>query len=457
MTTKAVKVAVAALVFACASLLAALPVGAAQPQTRQSHAVSAAPDFVPGEVVVRFQGQGPGHAVELPPGVEVGEAAAALRANPRVAYAVPNYIATASAFVPNDPGKVPPARGPPRGWARKQWNFLCGSHCGGVGPDLRAPGGIDAIRAWRRLIEVRRPGARGVRVAVLDTGIAYKDAAGARRSPDFGARQFLPGYDFVSNDAEPLDQNGHGTHIAGTIGERANNRLALTGLAYAAKLMPVRVLNAIGNGPSDEIAQGIRFAVRHGAKLINMSFNFDCGAPVTPVAQALAYAHRHGVVLVASVGNGSPRDCIAMPATAEHVIAVGGTTANLCSGDYSRTGAQLDLVAPGGGRDARGVGCASPRTGPPILQLTFRPGTRNRFAFPTDYVGTSMAAAHVTGVAAMVLASGVVPRARPDAVAHRLRITARDLGPPGRDPTFGCGVLDAGAAVDPAAPVRSCG
>jgi serine protease len=457
MTTKAVKVTLAALLCACVSLLAALPAPAAPPSAEQPRALPASgPDFVPGEVVVRFKGRGPGRAVELPPGVEVSEATAALRGNPRVAYAVPNYIASASAFAPNDPGTVPPAGGPPLGWARKQWNFLCGSLCRGVSLRLRAPGGIDAIRAWRRLIEVGRPGARGVRVAVLDTGIAFKSAAGVRRSPDFGRRQFVPGYDFVSDDPEPLDQNGHGTHIAGTIAERANNGLALTGLAYRAKLIPIRVLNAVGNGPSDEIAKGIRFAVRRGAKVINMSFNFDCGAPVRPVAAALRYAHRHGAVLVASVGNGSPRGCIAMPATAEHVIAVGGTTAHLCIGDYSRTGDRLDLVAPGGGRDATGVGCASPSRGPSILQLTFQPGAHTRFGFPAGYVGTSMAAAHVAGVAAMVVASGVLPGVGPEAVARRLRTTARDLGPPGRDTTFGCGLLDAGAALDPAAPTRAC-
>jgi serine protease len=443
MTTKAVKAAIAALACASASLPAAQP-------------AAASPDFVPGEVVVRFEGEGPGEAVELPQGVAVGTAAAALRANPRVAYAVPNYIATASAFVPNDPGTVPPAGGPRLGWARKQWNFLCGFLCPGVGPALRAPGGIDAIRAWRRLMDIQRPGARGVRIAVLDTGVAFKNGERSRRSPDFGSRQFLPGRDFISGDLEPLDQNGHGTHIAGTIGERANNRLALTGLAYGAKLLPVRVLNAVGSGPSDEIAKGIRFAVRRGAKVINMSFNFGCGAPVRPVAAALRYAHRNGVVLVASVGNGSPRGCISMPATAQHVIAVGGTTASTCIGDYSRTGTRLDLVAPGGGRDAGGVGCPAPGPGPPILQLTFRRGSRTSFGFPIDYVGTSMAAAHVSAVAAMVLASGVLPDATPASVARRLRTTARDLGAPGRDTIFGCGLLDAGAAVDPAAPTHPC-
>jgi serine protease len=295
-----------------------------------------------------------------------------------------------------------------------------------------------------------------VRIAVLDTGVAFKRAHGFRPSPDLDRRRFIRGYDFVSNDPEPLDQNGHGTHTTSTIGERTNNGVALTGLAYEAKLMPVRVLNSAGNGHSDEIARGIRFAASHGADVINMSFNFDCGAPVRPVVEAIAYAHRKGAVLVASVGNDPPLSCIAMPATARHVIAVGGTTANLCVGDYSRTGSRLDLVAPGGGTDSPSAGCASPRAGPPILQLTLLPDSRTRFGFPTDYLGTSMAAAHVSGVAAMVIASGVLPHATAAAVVHRLKKTVRDLGAPGRDPIYGCGLIDAAAAVDPAARTHGC-
>ena len=410
----------------------------------------AAPAFAPGEVVVRFQGEGPGRAVDLPGDVGVGEAVRSLRANPAVAYAVPNYIATASAAIPNDPGTVPPKSGPRSGWTSLQWNFLpCGSYCNPAAPPLavQSAGGIDALAAWKNLRKAGRPGAMGTTIAVLDTGIAYKTIPPRfKRSPDFGRNQFVPGYDFAGHDDKPLDANGHGTHVAGTIGERIDNETALTGLAYRAKLMPVRVLNAAGSGKSDSIAKGIRFAARQGADVINMSFNFGCGNPVPPVAQAVRFASRRGAVLVSSVGNGDPRGCITMPASDEHVIAVGGTTEDGCLGSYSRVGSHIDLVAPGGGLPV--LGCPIQSADRPIYQLTFRTGQPKRFAIPPFYEGTSMSAAHVSGVAAMVIASGVVgAHPTPQEVLDRLQVTARDLGSPGRDDLTGAGLIEAGAAT----------
>jgi serine protease len=411
---------------------------------------AAAPDFAPGEVVVRFDRQRFGRAVSLPSGVTVREAVRALRSNPRVAYAVPNYIATASG-IPNDPGTVPPTDGPRSGWTSLQWNFLpCGSFCAPGTPPLpvQSAGGIDALGAWKHLKQVGRGGARGVTVAVLDTGIAYRDeGARFRRSPDFGSRQFVPGYDFVGKDPLPLDVNGHGTHVAGTIAEKTNNDLALTGLAYNAKLMPVRVLNGLGHGRSDRIAKGIRFAARHGAEVINMSFNFACGNPAPPVAEAMRFASNRGAVLVASVGNDEPRGCITMPASDPHAIAVGGTTESGCLGSYSRVGPRVDLVAPGGGQPV--AGCPVATANRPIYQLTFSTGSPKHFDIPSFYVGTSMAASHVSGVVAMVIASGVLgAHPTPVQVLERLKATARDLGPPGRDDQFGAGLIDAAAATD---------
>jgi serine protease len=418
--------------------------------------IGAAHGFASHQLLVKFAGEGAARAVALPPRVGVDEAAAALHGSPGVAYAVPNYIATASAtpeepvgVIPNDPGPISGAAGPPGGWVLKQWNFLPWD---GVATPLLplSPGGIDAAGAWEHLEEAGHPGATGITVAVLDTGIAYRPKGTRfRRSPDFSSGQFVKGYDFVDDDKLPLDENGHGTHVAGTIAEKTNNGIGLTGLAYRAKLMPVRVLDKHGRGRADEIAKGIRFAVANGANVINMSFNFDCAREVPGVDEALRQAYRRGVIAVASIGNLGSEACVAPPATGPHVIGVGGSTEGGCLGSYSLAGKGVDVIAPGGGPSA--IGCPSISAGS-IYQVTLKGNSPRSFGEPSDYVGTSMAAAHVSGVAAMVLASGIIdPKAKNKgkvaAVTQRLRETARDLGqPPTRQ---GAGLIDAGRATSP--------
>jgi len=425
--------------------------------------------FAPGEVVVKFEGERFGRAVALPAGVGVRAAARALRHSSRVAYAVPNHIATASVaiapnvpaagparssattlLIPNDPGNISLPRDPPGAWVLRQWNFLPSTRTGL--PELPAsPGGINAPGAWANLVAAGRPGARGVTVAVLDTGIAYR-AKGSRfrRSPDFVARQFVAGYDFVDEDRLPMDENGHGTHVAGTIGEKNGNGIGLTGLAPAAKLMPVRVLDRHGRGQADDIARGIRFAASRGADVINMSFNFGCGMAVPDIDDALRLAFRRGAVVVASVGNLGSETCVSPPATGPHVIGVGGSTEGACLGAYSIGGRGVDVLAPGGGAPV--AGCPSVSAGP-IYQVTLRAGSTRRFGIPGNYVGTSMAAAHVSAAAAMVIAAPVVTPARKSrkrigAVARRLQATARSLGLPGTQQ--GAGLIDLARATNPA-------
>src|SRR5712691_4173225 len=108
---------------------------------------------------------------------------------------------------------------------RLQWN-------------LNGPFGINMPVAWRLARQAGSPGGRGVRIATLDTGVAYRNFKRFRRAPDL--RFFLPGYDFVDGDRYPLDENGHGTHVAGTIAETTNNGLASAGIAYRARIMPIR-------------------------------------------------------------------------------------------------------------------------------------------------------------------------------------------------------------------------
>jgi serine protease len=438
---------------AAAILVAGLAIA---PATAQG-AVGVAPaqGFAPGELVVKFEGA-KARTIAVSPRRDIREAVATLRANPRVAYAAPNFIATASALpgepetvIPNDPGPISGLPGPPGGWVAKQWNLLPWK--GEPTPLLPiSPGGLDAVSAWRHLEEVGRPGAKGVTIAVLDTGVAYRSLGeGFRRSPDFSAGQFLPGYDFVDDDAMPLDENGHGTHVAGTIAEKTNNGVGLAGLAYRAKLVPVRVLDAQGRGRADAIAQGIRFAISKKVDVINMSFNFGCHRKVPGVDEALRQAYKRGIVTVASIGNLGAEGCISPPATGPHVVGVAGSTEGGCLGAYSLTGNQIDVTAPGGGPSM--AGCPSISSGP-IYQVTLKGGSTRIFGEPGNYIGTSMAAAHVSGVAAMVLASGVIPhkllrgRQKATQVTKRLARTARGLG----HTRFheGAGLIDAGLATD---------
>jgi serine protease len=375
-----------------------------------------------------------------------------LRAKPEVATAAPNPIAHASGYIPPDPG----ATATPGGWQQLQWNFL-------------PQAGVNAPDAWQRLIDLGRPGGQGVVVAVLDTGVAYSDAGRCprsadsssrhtircRRSPDFHDGDFVRGYDFVDGDARPSDENGHGTHVASTIGEGTGDGVGVTGLAYGARLMPVRVLDRLGEGDSVAISEGIRFAARKGADVINLSFEFGphvTRSEIPDILAALRYARRKGTLVVGASGNAAARS-VAYPARATEVLSVGATTQHLCVAQYSNNGANLDIVAPGGGEDAAIRGDADCRPAEPpganIYQMTFD-GSARRFGLPDDYMGTSMAAPHVSAAAALVIASGVIgAHPSPAAVEARLKATARDLGTAGPDFRYGAGLLDAAHAVTP--------
>jgi serine protease len=415
--------------------------------------------FVPGQLLVRFDG-GAEHVVKVPDGVELSSAERALDANPSVDYAVPNYVAHASG-IPDDPGLA----GTPGGWEQMQWNFLpCGSLCGESPTPLafQERGGLNAPGAWDILKQRRVPAGRGARVAVLDTGVAYMTKKPRfRRSPDFSRKQFLPGYDFVDKDRQPLDEDGHGTHVTGTIAERTGNHVGLTGLASRAKIIPVRVLDSEGFGTARNIAKGIRWAANHRAQVINMSFEFSLGVnscgKIKGICSAIKYAFKKGALVIAAAGNenGEP---VAYPAGAPHVIGVGRTTKDACLASESRTGAGLDLVAPGGGFPLL-ANCGSDdpmfSRGVPIFQLTLVGAGFTNFGYPGGYEGTSMAAAHVSGVAALVIGSHLVGSS-PAAVECQLEGTARrtdsQLGQPYDPRLFGAGLVDAAAAVTARAP-----
>jgi serine protease len=381
-------------------------------------------------------------AVKVARGQSVAATLRALRAQPGVISATRDYVAHASGWIPVDPGSA----GTPAGWQQLQWNFM---------PIV----GVNAPDAWQHLMAVGRPGGRGVTVAVLDTGIAYADHGRYKRSPDFPKGRFVKGYDFVDNDPFPNDENGHGTHVAGTIAEGTGNALGVTGLAYGVRLMPVRVLDRAGEGDSTAISAGIRWAADHGGQVINLSFEFGSGVTrqqIPDILSALRHARQKGVLVVGASGNAAAQ-AVAYPARSSDVLSVGATTQHDCQADYSNEGQDLDVVAPGGGPDAALDGDANCHPldppGADIFQMTFD-GSVHKFGLPSGYIGTSMAAPHAAATAALVIASGLLgANPTPAAIERRLEHTAHDLGPPGHDPHYGWGLIDAAAATDPAIPV----
>ncbi len=420
-----------------------------------------AADYVPGQVVIGYQSGPVAHVandlvrrmgirvaatpspqpsvqvMQLPSGTSVQHAIAALSHKPGIAYVVPNVIAhEVGAFYPNDTGRSRT----PHGWEAMQWNFLPAA-------------GVDAPEAWANLIADRRDGGRGVVVAILDTGVAYRNWRQFRESPDFLGTKFVSPYDFVAKNRYPLDREGHGTFVAGTVAETTNNRFGLTGLAYAASIMPVRILGADGSGDAATISRGIRYAVDHHAQVINLSlvFSIDTTPDEIPdIISALHYAHAHGVFVVAAAGNDGA-DELDYPARASGVVAVGATTRDRCRAAYSNGGQNLALVAPGGGddMDLPDPNCHPARNLPNIFQMTLtNPPAWGQFGYPGDFFGTSMASPHVAAAAALVIASGVIGRRpSPAQILTRLEQTARPLGGSKPNRNYGYGLVDAAAAT----------
>jgi serine protease len=262
----------------------------------------------------------------------------------------------------------------------------------------------------------------GVTVAVIDTGISVVT--------DLKNTRFTQGYDFVGDRVDASDDNGHGTHVAGTIAQSTNNNYGVAGIAYNATLMPLKVLSSAGGGTVADIAEAIRFAADKGAGVINLSLGG--GGDATVLREAIDYAHKKGVVIVAAAGNANT-NAAAYPARYPHVIAVSALDANGEKAPYSNYGAGVDIAAPGGSTASGEAGG--------ILQDTIDPETgASRLA---AFQGTSMAAPHVAGVAALVKGVGVED---PAIVAEVLKQSARVVKGDELN-HFGAGQLDADKAV----------
>jgi len=378
------------------------------------------PDYMPGQIIVKFR-PGVGESViaqinennnanvayrsrfadfrvltfpeTVPPQAMVNIYAR----NPNVEYAELNYIAHIFG-APNDP------------YYRYQWHLDNATH-----------GGIGMEEAWPL-----STGA-GVTVAVVDTGVKLGGPDGVPASG---------GYDFVNGDSNPDDDNGHGTHVAGTIAQNTNNGKGVAGVAYDCSILPVKVLNRYGSGTYAQIADGIRYAADNGAKVINMSLGGSSSN--STLENAIAYAYNMGVTIVCAAGNDGASQ-VSYPARYDaYCIAVGATRYDETLASYSNYGSSLDLTAPGGDTsvDQNGDGY-----GDGVLQETFQKGKWGYWFFQ----GTSMAAPHVSGVAALVISEGIA--SSPAEVRNVLQSTAKDKGAAGRDDTYGWGIVDAYRAL----------
>ncbi|MCC5638383.1 S8 family peptidase [Nostoc sp. CHAB 5844] len=261
----------------------------------------------------------------------------------------------------------------------------------------------------------------GVTVAVIDTGIT--------QVRDLKETKFVKGYDFVNDREQATDDNGHGTHVAGTVAQATNNKYGVAGVAYQASLMPLKVLNEYGSGTVADIAEAIKFAADKGAHIINMSLGG--GGESQLMKDAIDYAYRKGVVIIAAAGNESANGA-SYPARYPHVIGVSSFGPNGEKANYSNYGAGVDISAPGGSEAGK------------ILQETVNENGEGVFL---ELQGTSMASPHVAGVAALIKAKGVE---NPEDILKVLKQSARAIQDDGLN-YYGAGQLNAEAAVKLAA------
>jgi thermitase len=315
--------------------------------------------------------------VQVPLG-KVAESIAAITACPDVRNAEPNYMASIADTIPSDPS-----------WNLQKVNL----------DNIHAPQGWDYST-----------GSAAVTIAIVDSGVDLSHA-------DL-ASKIVPGYDFVNGDSIPQDDFGHGTHVAGIAAAISNNGIGVTGISWGARIMPIKVLDAGGNGSFANVADGIVWATDHGAQVINLSLG---GASSSTVLQdAVNYAYGKGVVLVAAAGN-TGSNFILYPARYPNVIAVGAVDSSKNHAGFSNYGPELDLVAPGSSIYSTVIG-------------------------GYDYKsGTSMAAPYVSGLAAILRAypAGYSPAG----ITLALESSALDLGAPGFDNLYGHGLIQMDHAI----------
>jgi subtilisin family serine protease len=317
---------------------------------------------------------------------------------------------------------------------------------------LAEPNDAHWSRQWNMQIIQAPPGwdlstgSGDVVVAIVDTGVDLTH-------PDLRDR-IVAGYDLVEDDATPQDEYGHGTHVAGIAAAVGNNGEGVAGVTWGSRIMPVRVLGAEGSGSTFNIAAGMAWAADHGARVMNLSLGSPFPAMLAAhgipggdaLRAAVDYAYGHGVLVVAAAGNEYQEgDPPSYPAAYAHVLAVAATNDQDRHAYYSNAGSYVDVAAPGGetsqADDPHGVFSTLPNE---EVALT-------REGYPTGYgalQGTSMAAPHVAGLAALVWS--VNPGLTNDQVQAIIESAADDLGRPGWDGCFGVGRINVNRALQAA-------
>lgn len=259
-------------------------------------------------------------------------------------------------------------------------------------------------------------------IGILDTGVNPNH-------PDLSGK-VLSGYDFVNNDNNPMDDDGHGKHVAGIAAAHGNNGTGVVGVAWGSnvKILPVKVCGP-GGCPISAIVDGIYYAVNNGAHVINLSLGGRTGSTAEQVA--LQYALANDVLPICAAGNDG-RKQVSYPAAFPECVAVGATNWSDGRAKYSNTGDPIELAAPGGDTEDR-------KTGRSYILSTYHDG---------GYVfmyGTSMAAPQVAGLAALLHATGVRGAST---IRNRMTSTADDLGTSGRDRDFGYGRINVYRALN---------
>jgi serine protease len=391
--------------------------------------------------------------VKTPDNPDAAAIAATLAAQPEVEWAQPNYIRMRTAK-PNDPDYT------------RQWNL-----------DL-----IDMPRAW----DINAGAGTAITVAVIDSGVTTTNFSAPFTlwtgstfetvsipfgvNPDIAAARIKPGRDFIFWNGPVVDMDGHGTHVAGTILQETNNNVGTAGIAYHANLLPLKacigywelqlLMSAFGEpgfidpeetgGCSDAaIAQALRYAADSGAQVANISLGGDQPAPA--VRDAMNYAVTRGTLISIAAGNefdtGNPTSYPAFyAADIQGALSVGAVGRSSKRAFYSNTGSWVEIAAPGG--DFRDGGFSGV-----IVQFGLTPAdsdpftiVRPRFDRYTEvsFQGTSMAAPHISGVAALLISQGIT---KPAAVEAAMEQFASDLGTKGRDNEYGFGLVNARASL----------